>query len=123
MNPSPDTDVYQFNGRDYVYDPSRRSTVRPITNILRAIPQAGFRVWVEYVNGEQGVADFADLLDEGIFCGWRNRQYFETVRPEGDFLIWGEGEVDVSPESVYMRVTGADLDEIWPIRFLDVTRE
>ena len=26
-------------------------------------------------------------------------------------------ELDIAPESVYMRVSGVDLDEIWPIRF------
>ena len=120
METTPQTEVYRFGGRDYVYDPSRRNETRVIPDIARAVPGEGFRVWVEYHNGEQGVAELEDLLDDGLYCGWRNRGYFETVRPQGDSLVWGDGELDIAPESVYMRVTGADLDEVWPIRFLDV---
>ena len=120
METTPETEVYQFNGREYVYDPSRRDETRAIPDITKAVPREGFCVWVEYENGEQGVADLEDLLDDGLYFGWRNLRYFETVHPQGDLLTWGSGEIDIAPESVYMRVTGADLDEIWPIRFLDV---
>ncbi len=112
--------VYEWNGRRYVYDPTRRQEIRDIPTIIKVKPLKGFSVWVEYENGEQGEADLNHLLIQGMFYGWRNRQYFESVRPVGDFLVWGEGEVDIAPESLYMWVTGASLDEISPIRFVDV---
>jgi hypothetical protein len=120
MESAPTTETYRLDGREYVYDPDRRSEIKPIPRIVAAMPREGYRVWVEYESGESGEADLEDLLENGLYCGWRNRHYFETLRPDGDSLVWGRGEVDIAPELLYMRITGVGLDEIWPIRFLDV---
>ena len=116
--PTPDNDVYQIGGRKYVYDPDRRKQIRPIPRIATANPLEGYRVLVEYDNGQRGTADLSALVAKGPFCAWRNREYFESVYPRGSSLAWGNGEIDVAPETVYMWATGASLDEIFPIRFL-----
>ena len=121
--PTPDVDVYQIDDRKYVYAPDRRHEIRPIPKIAKANPLDGFRVLVEYENGERGTADLSALIDQAPFIGWRNRDYFESVHPRGSALEWGGGEVDIAPETLYMWCTGASLDEIFPIRFLDVAQD
>lgn len=114
------SEVYQLNGRDYVYDPTRRGDVKPIPKVVKARASGRYLVWVEYENGEAGMADLTDLAESPSFRSWKDERFFETVRPDGDTLAWGDGEVDIAPETVYMRVTGVDLDKVFPIRFLDV---
>ena len=112
--------VYEFEGRPYVVDPTRYAQVGDIPRITNVEPLENCRVWVEYENGEKGEADLARLLDKRPYCGWRNREYFETVRPVAQFLVWGDGELDIAPESLYMWVTGKSFEEVCPVRFLDV---
>ncbi len=121
--PVPDKDVYQIDGRKYVYAPDRRHEIRSIPRIATVNPLDGFRILVEYENGERGTADLSTLVDKGPFWGWRNRGYFESVHPRGSSLAWGNGELDIAPETIYMWSTGASLDEIFPIRFLDVASD
>ena len=113
--------VYQYEGRPYTCDATRYGETVEIPAITKAEPRGDCRIWVEYDNGEQGEVDLSDLAQRRVPFRMLNiRQYFESVCPVRSFLTWGEGELDIAPESLYMRVTGARFEDVYPIRFLDV---
>ncbi len=74
----------------------------------------GYRLDLEFDDGERGTADLADLAGKGVFTLWSDRRAFEQTRigPSGE-LIWGD-KVDLSPDSLYLRVRGKKPQDIFP---------
>ncbi len=61
---------------------------------------------VVFDNGEHGVLDMKEFLDFGVFQRIRNQDAFKRVRVAFDTIEWDCG-VDLDPEFVYARCTGA----------------
>ncbi|MCQ3802969.1 MAG: hypothetical protein OXC98_02675 [bacterium] len=66
--------VYEWNGRRYVYDSTRREELRDIPTIIKANRWRDSRFWVEY--GEQGEADLTAFGD-----GIRGSNLFHCYEP------------------------------------------
>ena len=73
---------------------------------------SGYKVWVEFKNGAEGVIDFADELWGPIFEPLRDVAYFSKVRlsTEWNCICWDNG-ADFAPEWLYEAVTGI---RVWP---------
>ena len=84
--------------------------------MIRAIevkPLPGYRIWVRFEDGVEGETDLADLAGRGVFAAWDDRATFEAVRVGGSGeLTWGD--VDLSAESLYLRITGQSPEDILP---------
>ena len=82
--------------------------------LLEVRALADFRLWVRYDDGAQGEVDLSDLACRGVFSAWRQPGSFESVKlgSHGE-LIWGD-EIDLCPDSVYMRLTGKPPEEVFP---------
>ena len=59
----------------------------------------GYRVRVEFNNGEFGIADFFNSLDGSIFQPLRDPAYFHSFQLEGHTLAWANG-ADFAPEYI-----------------------
>jgi hypothetical protein len=74
----------------------------------------GYRLELVFDDGVCGVVDLFDLVGKGVFALWRGRRVFEQVRI-GSFgeLAWGD-QIDLCPDSLYLRATGKKSEEVFP---------
>ena len=81
-------------------------------SIAEVRPRDGYHLWIRFEDGVEGEVDLSHLAGQGVFSVWRDRQRFEDVRI-GEFgeLSWG-GEVDLCPDSLYLRLTGRTAEEV-----------
>ncbi len=85
--------------------------MRKIT-MVKVLP--GYRLSLTFDDGVSGTVDLSDLVGKGVFALWRNYQVFEQVQigSSGE-LVW-EGQVDLCPDSLYLKITGKQPEEIFP---------
>ena len=109
------------NGRRYVVDTNRRPG--DSYYLVEVEPREGFRIWVEFEDGTAGEVDLSYLAErsERVASLWMDRSFFETahIPTPGAGVAWDGGWIDISPTSLYLRVTGKPLDEVCPqVRFV-----
>ncbi len=65
-------------------------------------------------DGVRGSVDLAGLAGQGVFDVWRQPHVFQSVRigSSGE-LVWGD-QLDLCPDSLYLKVTGKRPDELFP---------
>lgn len=73
-----------------------------------------YHLELAFDDGVCGVVDLSDLVNRGVFALWGDRHVFEQVRI-GSFgeLVWGD-QIDLCPDSLYLRVTGKKPEDIFP---------
>ncbi len=83
---------------------------RPVA--VRAL--TGFRIWLQYDDGTEGVVDLSDLAGRGVFAAWDDVGFFSSVRLGSHGAIeWGDA-IDVCPDAMYLRLTGKTPEELFP---------
>ncbi len=81
---------------------------------VQANPLDGFRLWLKYADGTEGAVDLSDLAGRGVFEAWSDRELFEAVAvDESGAIVW-PGEIDLCPDTLYLRLTGRPTEEIFP---------
>jgi len=67
-----------------------------------------------FEDGVTGSVDLSDLEGKGVFCCWNDPKAFQQVAI-GDTgeLMW-PGQVDLCPDSLYLRVAGKSPESIFP---------
>ena len=81
---------------------------------VQANPLDGFRLWLKYEDGIQGIVDLSDLAGRGVFEAWSEREVFDAVTVnESGAVVW-PGEIDLCPDALYIRLTGRQAQEIFP---------
>ena len=67
-----------------------------------------------FADGVQGVVDLSHLAGRGVFALWDDYDEFRKVRI-GDTgeLVWAD-EIDLCPDSLYLKVTGRRPEEVFP---------
>jgi hypothetical protein len=74
----------------------------------------GFRVNLTFDDGICGIADLSHLAGRGVFRLWDDRSVFESVSiGDSGELVWGN-EIDLCPDTLYMKVTGKAPTDIFP---------
>lgn len=69
-------------------------------SVKNVTPIEGYRLSIDFDNGEQGILDMEPYLDFGIFQRLRERNAFIRVRVSFDTIEWDSG-IDLDPEFVY----------------------
>ena len=74
----------------------------------------GYCLELTFDDGVCGMVDLSDLVGRGVFASWRDRHSFEQVQigSLGE-LIWDD-QVDLCPDSLYLKVTGKKPEDIFP---------
>jgi hypothetical protein len=74
----------------------------------------GFRLELTFDDGVCGTVDLSDLAGKGVFALWHDRSAFEKVRigASGE-LAWGD-QIDLCPDSLYLRTTGKTPEDLFP---------
>lgn len=81
---------------------------------VQAIPLDGFRLWLKYADGIEGVVDLGDLAGRGVFQAWSAKDVFEAVTVNESGAITWPGEIDLCPDALYLRLTAKPAEEIIP---------
>ena len=77
-------------------------------HVLDMRVQQGYRIWLRFSDGIEGVADLAHALDGPMLEPLRDRVVFSTARLDAELhtVAWPNG-ADLAPEYLHALVTGA----------------
>jgi hypothetical protein len=81
----------------------------PMVDVLRVKALDGYRLWVRFSDGNEGVRDFSDIIAAGgpMVEPLKAPDYFARVFVEMGVPIWPNG-FDLDPVNLYMQLRDAD---------------
>ncbi|MDW7710458.1 MAG: DUF2442 domain-containing protein [Deferrisomatales bacterium] len=82
-----------------------------IHDVVGAVYKGGYRIEIEFDDGQKGVVDFSGYLERGgVFDRFHDLDFFKgfSVNEDIGTLTWGD-ELDVAPETLYAEATGRPL--------------
>ena len=66
-----------------------------------------YRIQLKFEDGSTGTVDLTAYLEEDtVFQAFVDMEYFKYFAVEYGTLVWGKGEVDIAPETLYSLATG-----------------
>ena len=77
-------------------------------------PLAGYRMWVRFSDGVEGEADLSHLVGSGVFKAWEDSAFFNKAHIRDGYYVAWDDEGDLSPDTLYIYVTGKTWDEMYP---------
>ena len=85
-----------------------------MAKIIKVRILKGYCLELAFDDGVGGVVDLSELVGRGVFALWSDLHVFEQVRI-GSFgeLVWGD-QIDLCPDSLYLRVTGKKPEDVFP---------
>ncbi len=69
--------------------------------IVQVKPLQGYKLSLEFSNGEKGVYDCSPLLSFGVFREIKDQDYFSKVKVQYGTVAWPH-EQDICPDTLYM---------------------
>jgi len=80
----------------------------PMVDVLRVRALDGYRLWVRFTNGREGVRDFSDMITEGgpMVEPLKAPDFFSRVFVEMGAPTWPNG-FDIDPINLYMEMRDA----------------
>ncbi|HBA82890.1 MAG TPA: DUF2442 domain-containing protein [Verrucomicrobia bacterium] len=75
----------------------------------------GYRVALLFNDGTRGTVDLSNLAGHGVFAFWKDYGEFRKVKvgSTGE-LVW-ENQVDLCPDSLYLKATGKKPEDVFPV--------
>jgi len=75
-------------------------------HVREARYEGGYRIWLRFNDGAEGVVDLADCLDGEVFEPLKDMARFKAFRvdPDIETVVWDNG-ADMAPEFLYERMT------------------
>ena len=84
--------------------------IRPIE--VKALEK--YIIWIKFSNGHEGTIDLKRYAGKGVFKAWDKEDYFRSVKiGEHGGIEWGE-EIDLCPDSLYLRLTSRKPEDLFP---------
>jgi len=73
-----------------------------------------YKIWIRFADGVEGEVDLSYLAGRGVFSSWQNYTAFQEVHlgPRGE-IAWTD-EVELCPDSIYLKLTGKTPEEVFP---------
>ena len=50
-------------------------------------PMEGYRIWLLYDDGVEGVIDLSDMVEHESFAPWRDKEFFATISTASTFEL------------------------------------
>ena len=76
-------------------------------DIINAEYITDYKIKIEFEDGSRGEADLSEYPEENtVFNSFFDIDFFKTFRVEYGTLVWGNGEIDIAPETLYPSATG-----------------
>ena len=73
-----------------------------------------YKIWIRYSDGAEGEVDLSNLAGRGVFSLWRDYAAFKNVRLGPNREIAWSDEVELCPDSIYLKLTGQTPEEVFP---------
>jgi Protein of unknown function (DUF2442) len=84
--------------------------IQPVS--VHALP--GYRLYLEFSNGEKGNVDLSNLTGKGVFEAWNDYECFKRVRVSPHRSVVWANEIELCPDALYMQLTGKTPEELFP---------
>lgn len=89
--------------------------------ILEAQPLAGYRIQLMFADGVSGEVDLSHLAGKGVFKYWDQAENFNNVSViNGRWLAWSD-EIDLDADTLYLKLTGKQPEDLFPVLKEDST--
>ena len=62
---------------------------------------SGYKLRIQFNNGEEGIYDCTHLLDFGVFKELRDKSYFKQAKAWDGTVMWPH-EQDICPDTLYL---------------------
>jgi hypothetical protein len=82
--------------------------------VVQVEPREDFKIWVRFDEGTSGTIDLQDLAGRGVFGAWKDRHVFESVHVNDAGAVEWPSDVDLCPDSLYLRLTGKQAEDLFP---------
>jgi hypothetical protein len=70
-----------------------------------------YRIRLTFEDGSSGTADLSGYPNRNnVFRLFLDMNYFRNFRIEYGTVIWGDGELDIAPETLYSIATGKAIE-------------
>lgn len=79
---------------------------------VQALPK--YRLYLEFSDGVKGEVDLSDLAGRGVFQVWSDYNIFERACLGDQRQIKWTDEIELSADSLYLRLTGKSPEELFP---------
>jgi hypothetical protein len=79
---------------------------------VEALPE--YRLYLEFSDGSKGEVDLSDLAGNGVFQPWNDYGFFEKVHLGDHREIKWNDEIELCPDSLYLKLTGKSPEELFP---------
>ena len=79
---------------------------------VKSLP--GFRIWIEYDDGQRGEVDLSHLVGEGVFKAGDEPGCFEKVRITPRRSIAWNDDIELCADALYMELTGKPVEDVIP---------
>ena len=90
--------------------PAMNEFIKPTR--VQALPD--YRIYLEFSDGTKGEVDLSDLAGKGVFQVWNDYHFFEGVQLGDQREIKWDDEIELSADSLYLKVTGKSPEELFP---------
>jgi len=87
-----------------------RKMIKPV--LVKALP--GYRIYLEFSDGNKGEVDLSDLAGQGVFQVWSDYNFFKKVRVSDHREIKWNDEIELCADSLYLKLTGKSPEELFP---------
>lgn len=85
-----------------------------MAKLINATPLAGYRLRLEYDDGEIGDIDLSSMVGKGVFTAWNDVEVFESVSiGEHGELRWTE-DLELCADAQYLKMTGKSAEDLFP---------
>jgi hypothetical protein len=86
-------------------------------DIIKAEYLNDYKISLQFEDGSKGVADLSSYPNKNnVFRNFFDIEYFKNYQIEYGTLTWGDGDIDIAPETLYTLATGK------PIRYISASR-
>jgi hypothetical protein len=79
---------------------------------VKALPD--YKLRVRFSDGVEGEVNLSHLVGKGVFSAWADYSFFEKVYIGTNGEIAWSDKIDICPDSVYMKITGKNPDQLFP---------
>lgn len=67
-----------------------------------------YKIKCTFKDGKEGIVDLSRYRKKGgVFSRFSDPEYFKNFHVDNGVLAWGDGEIDIAPETLYHKATGA----------------
>ena len=76
-------------------------------NVTDAVYIENYKIRLSFTDGKSGIVDLSEYIMTGeIFKSIRTAETFIKFKVEFGTLTWEDGEIDIAPETLYVKATG-----------------